>query len=168
MNPIVELAVKAINTYIKEGRKIEPPTLLSEEMKGKAGVFVSIHKGGELKGCIGTMAPTRNNIAEEIIANAISAATQDPRFPAIEAGELEGLEVSVDILSSPEKVNNISELDAKKYGVIVVSGKKRGLLLPDIEGVHTPQEQIEICKKKAWIGEGETVELFRFEVKRYH
>lgn len=167
MNAIVELAIKAINIYVKEGKKIEPPILLSEEMKGKAGVFVSIHRGGELKGCIGTMAPTRKNIAEEIIANAISAATQDPRFPAIEAGELEGLEVSVDILSSPEKVKDVSELDAKKYGVIVASDKKRGLLLPDIEGVHTPQEQIEICKRKAWISEGEPIELYRFEVKRY-
>lgn len=168
MNPIVELAVKAINTYIKEGKKIEPSTLLSEEMKGKAGVFVSIHKGGELKGCIGTMAPTRKNIAEEIIANAIAAATQDPRFPAIEEDELEGLDVSVDILTSPEKIKDVSQLDAKKYGVIVASGGKRGLLLPDIEGVNTPQDQIEICKKKAWIGEKEPVELFRFQVHRYH
>jgi AmmeMemoRadiSam system protein A len=136
-------------------------------MKGRAGVFVSIKEKGELRGCIGTFAPTRKNIAEEIIANAIAAGTEDPRFPPIEAWELKDLEISVDVLSQPEKVNSPSELDAKKYGVIINAGGVRGLLLPDLEGVNTPEEQISICRRKAGIGENEPVELFRFGVKRY-
>jgi len=168
MHPLVELAVRAINTFVKDGKRIEPPPLLSEEMKEKAGVFVSIHGGGGLKGCIGTMVPTKTNVAEEIIANAVAAATQDPRFPPIKAAELEGLEVSVDVLGKAEKVKDVSELDAKIYGVIVVSGGKKGLLLPDLEGMHTPEQQIEMCRKKAWIDKSEPVELFRFKVKRYH
>lgn len=168
MHPLVDLAVKAVNTYVADGRKIDPPAILSDEMRGKAGVFVSIHKGDMLKGCIGTMAPTRSNVAEEIIANAIAAATQDPRFPPITKDELEGLEISVDVLDKPEKVSSMSDLDAKKYGVIVVAGAKRGLLLPDLEGVNTPEQQIEICKRKAWIDKAEKVELYRFKVHRYH
>ena len=163
----VELAKKTIDTYIKERKVISLPAPIPEEMKEKAGVFVSIKKKGELRGCIGTFTPTKRNIAEEIIANAIAASTGDPRFPPVDATELGDLEISVDVLTAPEPVKSVAELDAKKYGVIVAAGALKGLLLPDLEGVNTPEDQIAICRRKAGIGENEPVELFRFEVKRF-
>lgn len=168
-HPIVELAKRAINVYIKERRLIDIPQSLIPEMKGRAGTFVSIHAlNGELRGCIGTFAPMRENIAAEVIYNAIAAASQDPRFPPIEADELDGLDISVDVLSPPEQVASISELDAKKYGVIVKAGNRKGLLLPDLEGVDSVQQQISICRRKGGISEKEAVELSRFTVVRYH
>ncbi|MBI5399742.1 AMMECR1 domain-containing protein, partial [Candidatus Saganbacteria bacterium] len=112
--------------------------------------------------------PTTENVASEIIRNAIEAATRDPRFPPMTADELADLEISVDVLSEPEPVESVKQLDAKKYGIIVKSGERRGLLLPDLPGVNTPQEQIAICRQKAWIDEQEPVELFRFTVRRHH
>ena len=164
----VRLARKSLESYIIGREIIDTPTDLPEEMlKEQAGAFVSIHKGGNLRGCIGTFLPTRDNIAEEIIYNAISASTRDPRFRPIEAEELPFLEINVDILSAPEKIASKDELDVKKYGVIVTKGLKRGLLLPDLEGVDTVDEQIAIAKQKAGIKEDEKVELQRFEVVRH-
>jgi AmmeMemoRadiSam system protein A len=165
---IVQLARETIAAYVKEGRIIEPPRELDEEMTVRAGVFVSLHRQGELRGCIGTFRPTTGNVAQEIIRNAIESATRDPRFPPLQAGELADLEVSVDVLSDPEKVKSVSELEAKNFGVIVKAGNRRGLLLPNLPGVNTPQEQIAICRRKAGIGDQEPVELFRFKVIRYH
>jgi AmmeMemoRadiSam system protein A len=168
-HPLVELAKSAVSSYVKEKNIIKAPDVLAEEMKGRAGTFVSIHSfNGDLRGCIGTFAPTRNNIAEEVIYNAISAATQDPRFPPVGPDELSGLDISVDVLSQPEPVSGLAELNAKEYGVIVKAGNKRGLLLPDLEGVASPEQQVSICRRKGGIGEKEPVELFRFRVKRYH
>lgn len=167
-HPLVQLARKTIETYLKEDRVIDPPKELTPEMKERAGVFVSLHRHGRLRGCIGTFAPTTENVAQEIIRNAIESSTRDPRFPPLTEEELEDLEISVDVLSEPEPVKSIEELDAKKYGVIVKSGWRRGLLLPDLEGVDTPEQQIAICRRKAGIGEDEPIELFRFKVKRYH
>lgn len=166
-HPLVQLARQTISTYVKEGRKIDQPSQLTPEMKQKAGVFVSLHRRGQLRGCIGTFRPTTDSVAEEIIRNAIESSTQDPRFPAVREDELNDLEISVDVLGEPEPVKTIKELDAKKYGVIVKAGAKKGLLLPDLPGVNTPEEQISICRRKAWIDESEPVELFRFEVKRF-
>jgi AmmeMemoRadiSam system protein A len=163
----VELAVRAIESYVKDKKVVDPPADLPDELKGKAGVFVSIKKRGQLRGCIGTFSPTTENIAREIVRNAIAASAEDPRFPPVREDELKGLEISVDVLTRPEKVSSASDLNAKKYGVIVSSGGRKGLLLPDLEGVNTPQEQIEICKRKAWISDSEPVELFKFEVKRF-
>lgn len=167
MDPSVELAVAAIRAYATTGKKIKTPENLDESMGVRAGVFVSIKKHGELRGCIGTIQPTTDNLAQEIISNAISAASRDPRFPPIEAEELGDLTVSVDVLSPPEPVDDISALDAKKYGVIVQAGLKRGLLLPDLDGVDTPEEQIAICQRKGGIRPDETVQLFRFLVTRH-
>lgn len=167
MHPFVELAKKSIETYIKEGRIIEPPKPLLPEMTKKSGVFVSLKKHGQLRGCIGTYMPQCKNIALEIIKIAISAATQDYRFTPVEKDELEDIVYSVDVLSPPEKVEDVSELDHKKYGVIVVSGYRKGLLLPDIEGVDTVEDQLRIAKLKAGILPREEVEIYRFEVKRY-
>lgn len=166
LHPIVKLAKETVESYIREG-KIPQPKELTPEMRERAGVFVSIHKQGELRGCIGTFEPTKANVAEEIMTNAISSATRDPRFPPIAASELGDLEYSVDILTKPEPVKDVSQLDAKKYGVIVESGFRRGLLLPDLEGVDTVERQIEICRLKAGISFDESVSLYRFEVKRF-
>ncbi len=164
----VRLARKSLESYILAGEIISIPTDLPAVMlKEKAGAFVSIHKGGRLRGCIGTFLPTRDNIAEEIIYNAISASTKDPRFRPIEVEELPFLDINVDILSAPEKIDSKDELDVKKYGVIVSKGFKRGLLLPDLEGVDTVDEQISIAKQKAGIREDEEVQLQRFEVVRH-
>jgi AmmeMemoRadiSam system protein A len=164
----VRLARKSLESYILAGEIIVAPNDLPAVMlKEKAGAFVSIHKGGRLRGCIGTFLPTRDNIAEEIIYNAISASTKDPRFRPIEAEELPFLDINVDILSAPEKIASKDELDVKKYGVIVSKGFKRGLLLPDLDGVDTVDEQISIAKQKAGIKENEEVQLQRFEVVRH-
>jgi AmmeMemoRadiSam system protein A len=163
---IVELARKAVEKYIRQG-KVFRPRKLTPEMKRRAGVFVSIKKHGELRGCIGTFMPTRTNVAQEIVANAISSATQDPRFMQVEPSELDGLEYSVDILAEPEPVQSADQLDPRKYGVIVECGYRRGLLLPDLAGVDKVEEQIEICRAKAGISAGEPIRLYRFRVERF-
>ena len=166
MHPLVALAKKAVESFIREGKAVPPPEL-TPEMKEKAGVFVSIHKLGELRGCIGTFEPQHDNVAEEIVANSISSATRDPRFLPVTKDELKNLEYSIDVLTKPEKVKSPKELDPKKYGVIVEAGWRKGLLLPDLEGVDTVEEQVGICRLKAGIDPDEPVKLYRFEVKRY-
>jgi AmmeMemoRadiSam system protein A len=167
MHPIVTLAKNAVEKHILENIILPSPDNQVTEMKNKAGVFVSIKKRGELRGCIGTFLPSTDNVADEIIQNAISAATRDPRFPPVDSTELPELEYSVDILAAPEEVKNSEELDPEKYGIIVKSGDQRGLLLPDLEGVNTVDEQIRIALMKAGISSEDQIELFRFEVKRY-
>ncbi|MBA7577820.1 AmmeMemoRadiSam system protein A [Candidatus Atribacteria bacterium 1244-E10-H5-B2] len=165
----VRLARETIESYIKQGKTITPPLGLPGEMiNQKAGVFVSLKKNGNLRGCIGTFMPVQENITQEIIKNAVSAAVDDPRFPLVTASELGDLTISVDVLSTPEEIYDISELDPKKYGVIVSSGYKKGLLLPDLEGVDTAGEQVDIARRKAGIYPDEQAKLYRFEVKRYH
>ena len=144
-----------------------PSDIPSEMLSRRAGAFVSIHKEGKLRGCIGTILPTTENIAEEIIQNAISASTKDPRFNAIQPEELPLLEINVDVLGDPEDIESPDELDVKRYGVIVSSGYRRGLLLPDLDGVDTVEEQISIARRKGGIGEDEPVKLQRFEVVRH-
>ena len=183
LDPYVALARASVETYIKTGRALTlsdylnqveqflggDKKMLPEEMLSKqAGVFVSIHEWGELRGCIGTIAPTANCIAEEIIQNGISASTRDPRFPAIEEYELDQLEISVDVLSEAEPVSSLEELDVKRYGVIVTKGFRRGLLLPNLEGVDSVEDQVAIAKQKAGIRvDDRDVELERFEVIRH-
>jgi AmmeMemoRadiSam system protein A len=164
--PLVHLARETVESYVKEG-KTPRPGELTPEMKERAGVFVSIHKYGALRGCIGTFEPAKTNVAEEVITNAVSSATRDPRFPPISPAELPDLEYSVDVLTKPEPVGSQSELDPKRYGVIVECGWRRGLLLPDLEGVNTVERQIDICRQKAGILPQEPVKLYRFEVNRY-
>lgn len=166
LHPLVKLAKEAVENYVRH-RKVVRPTELTAEMRGRAGVFVSLKKRGELRGCIGTFLPTRENIAEEIVANAISSAVHDPRFYPVTPDELDELEYSVDVLSEPEPVSDMSQLDPKKYGLIVECGYRRGLLLPDLEGVDTVEEQMRICRAKAGIDPEEPVKLYRFTVKRY-
>jgi len=167
MHPLVELAKETIESYVKEGKVPQPPLELTPEMNERAGVFVSLKIGGMLRGCIGTFEPTRLNVAEEIIANAVSSATRDPRFLPVGPEELSQLEYSVDVLTEPEAVESEADLDPKRYGVIVESGWQKGLLLPDLEGVDTVEQQLEITRVKAGIGPDEPVKLYRFEVRRY-
>ncbi len=167
MHSLVTLAKKTVETYVREGKVPPPLAALTPEMKEKAGVFVSIHKLGTLRGCIGTFEPQQANVAEEIITNAVSSATRDPRFPPIAPEELKDLDYSVDVLTEPEPVADKSQLDPKKYGVIVEAGWRRGLLLPDLEGVDSVDYQIDICCQKGGIDPDEPINLYRFEVKRY-
>jgi AmmeMemoRadiSam system protein A len=169
IHPLVKLAREAVELYIREGKVLQVRDEdLTPEMKEQAGVFVCLKIRGMLRGCIGTFEPTERDVAHEVIRNAVSAATCDPRFPATCIGELDTLEYSVDVLTPPERVDDRRELDPRRYGVIVRSGSRRGLLLPDLEGVDTVEYQISIAMQKAGIPPGTSVELSRFEVKRYH
>ncbi|MGV8905905.1 MAG: AmmeMemoRadiSam system protein A [Acetobacterium sp.] len=176
--PVAALARATINSWVQRGRKLNfdqykdqvdiDPEFLKELQTKQAGVFVSLHKKGELRGCIGTTGPVTENIAQEIIRNAIEAASYDPRFLPVEEAELMDLEIKVDILGEPELINGIADLDVQKYGCIVEKDLHRGLLLPDLEGVNTPAEQVAIAKSKAGIGEEESdFILHRFQVERH-
>ena len=161
------LAQMSLEAYVKDRREIKVPDDLPAWMtKERAGVFVCLHKNGELRGCIGTISACTENVASEIIALAIEAGTRDPRFMPVSERELADLEYSVDVLSQAEPAT-MQELDAKRYGVIVTSGHKRGLLLPNLEGVDTPAEQIFISLQKAGIREGEPYQIERFTVERH-
>jgi AmmeMemoRadiSam system protein A len=171
-HPFVELARKSIEAYVREGKRIPVPADLLPEMQQEAGAFVSIHRYGELRGCIGTIQPTCSTVAEEVIENAISAATCDPRFSPITTPELAGLEIKVDVLGQPQAVECLGDLDPKRYGLIVQSKKepwKRGLLLPDLEGIDTVEKQVHWtrCYKAGISDPDEPVQMYRFEVRRY-
>jgi len=169
-DPYVNLAKSTIETFVKTSKiPLLPDKLPAKMLTEKAGVFVSIHKkGGSLRGCIGTFLPTKENIAQEIIVNAISSAVRDPRFPPVSKEELPDLVYSVDILSASKTVSNRKAIDPKKYGLIVSTPDgRRGLLLPDIPGVETAEDQIAICKRKAGIAPDEKVKLQTFTVERH-
>jgi AmmeMemoRadiSam system protein A len=175
-DPYVRLARYSLESYVTLGKRVKKEELsgpkwsdMPREMYEKRnGTFVSIHKDGMLRGCIGTILPTRDCIVDEILQNAISAGTQDPRFSPIQEDELPFLEMSVDVLDTPEMIESKDELDVKRYGVIVTSGRKRGLLLPNLDGVDTIEEQIEIACRKAGIRDDEDYFLERFEVIRHY
>lgn len=163
----IRLARESLTHYIVNGDYLEPPSYVPEEMlKNRRGVFVSIKKNGNLRGCIGTIRPVTENIAQEIIRNAVEAGVYDPRFSPVEEDELPELEFSVDVLTEPVKANK-EELDPKKYGVIVRSGHKTGVLLPNLEGVNTVEEQLRIALQKAGISPDEDYDIEKFEVIRH-
>ncbi|MEW6546206.1 MAG: AmmeMemoRadiSam system protein A [Bacillota bacterium] len=165
----VSLALESLEHYLHRGAPLKPPADVPEDFRRRAGVFVSFKKAGDLRGCIGTIEPTRATLAEEIIYNAISAGTRDPRFTPITPEEIPYLDCSVDILEEPEPVEGYGQLDPSRYGVIVRKGWRTGLLLPDLEGVDTVEQQVAIAKQKAGIRPDERdVELLRFRVTRYH
>lgn len=166
-HPLVKLAEDSVENFIRDGREIPAPDELTDEMREQAGVFVCLKSHGELRGCIGTFMPTAENVAKEVIKNSIAAATEDPRFACVDCEELDEIEYTVDVLGHPEPVKSLDELDPKKYGVIVSSGPRRGLLLPDLDGVDTVDQQISIAKMKAGIAVTEPITIHRFEVKRY-
>jgi len=163
---LVRLARETLERHVK-GMPRPEITGVPEKFKGRAGTFVSIKKHGILRGCIGTIEPTRAGMVEEVMANAVKAGVDDPRFQPVHEGELDDLEYSVDVLQPAEPVTGVEQLDPGKYGVIVRAGSRKGVLLPDLEGVDTAEEQVAIARRKAGIGPGEPVMLERFAVVRY-
>ncbi len=164
---IVRLARETLEGFIRHGKVIEPDFKLPEGFPQRAGVFVSLKKHGQLRGCIGTVEPTRDSLTEEVMHNALGAGLRDPRFHPVEEHELPEITYSVDILHPPEEIESIDELDPKEYGVIVTSGSRSGLLLPNLEGIDTPKEQVRIAMHKGGIRPGEKYQLKRFKVDRY-
>lgn len=167
MDDFTKLAKQSLETYVKTGKKITPPENLSTDMQDEAAVFVSLKKDGQLRGCIGSLEPTTPDIANEIITYAIYAGTQDPRFMPVSESELGSLVYSVDVLGKPEVVKRITELNPKVYGVIVSDGMRRGVLLPDLEGVDTAEQQIEIALVKAGIPKTANYKIEKFKVIRH-
>lgn len=163
----VALARATIEAFVSRGEVHEPTPLTDPALPARAGAFVSLHTPGGLRGCIGTIGPTQDSLAAEIVHNAIQAASQDPRFPPVRSDELASLEITVDVLEEPEPVSSLEELDPKVYGVITTCGWKRGLLLPDLEGVDTCEDQVAIAMSKAGIAASEPISLERFKVVRY-
>jgi AmmeMemoRadiSam system protein A/AmmeMemoRadiSam system protein B len=166
-NPYVRLARENLNHYFSHGENIKNISHLQQELLNeKHGVFVSLKKFGALRGCIGTILPTTNSLGEEIIRNSIEAAFHDSRFSEVREDELEDIDISVDVLMDPKPCKK-EELDPKKYGVIVSKGNRRGLLLPDLEGVDTIEQQLMIACDKANIDMEEKYNIEKFEVVRY-
>ena len=172
-HPYPLLARRTVETYLDSR---EPADELWADLAGgqpdlatlRRGCFVSIKTlTGDLRGCIGTIAPVRDSLAHEIMANAVSAATRDPRFRPMAASELAGVKFSVDVLSPPEKITGLDDLDPARWGVIVSRGHQRGLLLPDLEGVDTVEKQVSIAAQKAGLDRLDGVTLERFSVDRH-
>ena len=166
-HPYVILAQQSVQHYLNHQEKLPCPNPLSEEMKERSGAFVCIKKSDQLRGCIGTLEPTEDNLALEIIENSVKAALHDPRFSPVTGEELVDLDYSIDVIGPMEKVANRSELDPFIYGVVVRSEKKQGVLLPNLEGVDSAEKQIAICREKGQIGPDDSVEFFRFSVHRF-
>ena len=166
----VRLARLSLETFVKTHQPLSelPEGLPKDMLNRRAGTFVSLHKNGQLRGCIGTIAPTRGSIASEIVQNAVSACSRDPRFSPVTVEELNELEYSVDVLGEAERVFSLNDLDVKRYGVIVESKGRRGLLLPDLDGVDTVEDQVHIAMRKGNIPTTESINLWRFEVVRHH
>jgi AmmeMemoRadiSam system protein A len=162
------LARQAVENFVRHGREISAGEELSYLLGARAPCFVCLKTlDGDLRGCIGTIEPAKDTLAEEIITNAISAATRDPRFSEVTTDELANLSYSVDVLL-PAEPSEIADLDPSIYGVIVEDqGGRRGLLLPDIPGIENAQQQVEIASRKAGISPGAPVKLSRFRVQRF-
>ena len=169
IDPCIALARLSVETYVRSGlRAALPDDVPSDLLNNRAGVFVSLHEDGDLRGCIGTIGPTTASIAQEILQNGISAAVRDPRVLPVTPDELDYLEYSVDVLAQAEDIESMSELDVRRFGVIVSKGLRRGLLLPNLEGVDTVEDQVAIAKQKAGISVRDNdVHLQRFEVVRH-
>lgn len=170
MNSYVNLAKEAVENYIKKGKIISLPKELPVNFyERRAGVFVTLKKNDKLRGCLGTTFPVNNNIAGEIVSNAIAAATQDPRFEAVDESELPDLSYEVHVLSQPVIVKELGDLDPKEFGVIVTATSgKSALLLPGLGGIDTPEDQLKAACDKAGIDiEKEDISMFRFETEKY-
>lgn len=162
-------ARRCVETFVKTGKQLDFPDDLPEELlKNKAGVFVSLKMHGDLRGCIGTIEPTSENIAREIWHNAVSACSKDPRFSPVRPDELDDIVYSVDVLTPAQPVADVTKLNPKVDGIIVKRGLRRGLLLPDLDGVDTVEQQISIARQKAGIDADETIDLFSFQVERHY
>ena len=161
------LARDAVEAYVRERRLLDPPPLALDGLPARAGCFVSLKTlEGALRGCIGSVQPQEPDLPREVVRNAVDAATRDPRFLPVAAEELARLVYSVDVLGEPEPAAGLHQLDPGRFGVIVQNGRRRGLLLPAIEGVDTAEQQVAIARSKAMIEPHEPVTLWRFEVRR--
>lgn len=169
MDEFVKLAKLTAEEYVKSGKVVKRPEGLSEEFFRKSGVFVTIFKDGELRGCVGTYLPTKENIAEEIISNAIAACSMDDRFPRVSSGELKDLSYEVSILSNPEPIKDIQRHNPKKNGIIVKCPDGRcGLLLPDLDGIDSAYQQISIACRKGGIEPGlDDIRYYNFTVEKH-
>jgi len=169
-HPYVNLARASIESIIVHHKRLDvkdAPVELTDDMKERKACFVSLKMHGDLRGCIGTIEPQQPTLAEEILENAISASTRDPRFPPVQPYELKDITVSVDVLEAPS-LCEMSDLDPKVYGVIVEQGWRRGLLLPDLEGVDDASFQVDIAAQKGGVNLKSPHKLYRFKVERYH
>jgi len=171
MDPLVELARRAVEAAARTRRQLAvvPEDLAGLIETGPHACFVSLHdEHGRLRGCIGTLEPNEATLGREVLRNAYSAARQDHRFRPLTAEELAGLQVKVDVLSPLESIPGPEQLDPSRYGVVVATQDgRRGVLLPDLEGVDRIDQQLEIARRKAGIGAGEHVHLARFTVDRH-
>ena len=170
-HPLVQLARQSLETYVRTGKQIPVPQDLPPELARRAGAFVTLHRHGQLRGCIGTIQPVCATVAEEVIRNAVSSASRDPRFAPVREDELNDLEIKVDVLNEPERIDSEDQLDPERYGLIIQSLSqpwKRGLLLPNLEGIDTVDSQVYWTRyHKAGITDpDEPVEMYRFEVTR--
>ncbi len=166
-HPYVSLAQESIHHYLNYSEKLSCPDPLSKDLELRSGAFVSIKKLQQLRGCIGTLEPCEPNLAMEIIENALKAALHDPRFSPVTSDELQDLTYSIDVVRPLEKISDVSELDPKVYGLVVKCNGKQGVLLPDLEGVDSTEEQIKICRDKGKIPGHEPIEMYRFKVDRF-
>jgi AmmeMemoRadiSam system protein A len=163
---LLSLARQAIRWHL-EGEDLTRPGLFPRDHAPRA-CFVSLktRQGQRLRGCIGTIIPAKPWVEEEVVHNSIAAATRDPRFAPVQPAELDGLAISIDLLSPPEAVESPERLDPLRFGLIVRAGPRCGVLLPALPGVDSVEEQLAICREKAGIGAEEPVVLERFTVQR--
>ncbi|CCQ91107.1 AMMECR1 domain protein [Nitrospina gracilis 3/211] len=161
------LARKAVSHYLRHQEPLPCPPTLPDPLSRRAGAFVSIKNNGTLRGCIGTLEPQQETLAAEIIENAVKAATRDPRFDPVTQEEIGHLTFSIDVLSPLERVTNLSMLDPKQYGLVIRNDKKQGVLLPDLDGVPTVEEQVRLCRIKGGFTDDDLEEYFRFRVQRF-
>jgi len=165
MNNFCQLARQSLAHYLNQGTVMKD----SRRVGYRAGCFVSLHSpDGALRGCIGTISPVEDDLVSEIIQNAVSCGTRDPRFPPVSPSELPDLKIEVSVLKPPQPILNLSELDHRRYGVVVEQGHKRGVLLPDLEGVDSVEQQLAITKRKASIFNNDPLTISRFEVEKHH
>jgi len=164
---VLSLVREAVEAYVRTGAPPAPPNPIPAGMGARAGAFVCLKAGGSLRGCIGTTVPTQASLAEELVRNAVSACSRDPRFRPVRADELHGLCYSVDVLETPESIESLDQLDVQAFGVIVRSGARTGVLLPNLDGVDSVEMQVDIARQKAGIRAGEPLELLRFRVHRF-
>lgn len=168
-HPLVKLARESITSWLSSGRLPESPPAIRDDpsLPDRAAAFVSLKRSGKLRGCIGTILPVRDTLTEEVMVNAVSAAVRDPRFNPVTETELDDLTITVDVLTEPEPVDDVALLDPVRYGVIVSSRGRTGVLLPDLPGIETVEQQLDIARQKAGIPTSEEAEISRFEVIRF-
>ncbi|QPJ62901.1 MAG: AmmeMemoRadiSam system protein A [Candidatus Nitronauta litoralis] len=166
-HPLVQLARNAIQHHLDSGKKLVPPENIQSSFSKPTGAFVTLYQDGSLRGCIGSLKPQTQSLAEEVVRNAILAATKDPRYDPVSHSEIDGLTIRIEVVTPPEPVDDISNLDPKVDGLIVRSGKKQGVLLPGIEGIETVDQQEKICRSKGGIKNNENVAYSRFRVEQH-